>query len=92
MSIISLDPMTVPTEIKVAQLLIADQDMFMAPPITSAISCAALLDLGFYVWDVNSTSNFEVLTETTFALKCKFFNTTDVIIALTSNLSINELL
>jgi hypothetical protein len=90
-NVLSYDPMAVQAEGKIVQFLKSDIDIFMGAPI-----CACAMFNGYpltsplvaYDWCISSSACFSIDTETEFALKFEFNNTTDVTIVLTSGFSI----
>lgn len=81
-------------QLQVGQILQDGQVIFNAPPVCSASDYAGAVvtaPLGGVIWLLTGTANFHATVPTKLVLRLLINNTTDVVIALTSNFSIEKI-
>jgi hypothetical protein len=94
LNILSYDPMAVQAQPKICQFIDSSYPIFGGAPVCACGSYTGIpltSPLVAYNWCISSSACFSIDTETEFALKFDFYNTTDVVIALTSGFSIMAL-
>jgi hypothetical protein len=93
-NIISFAPGAIAAEGKIIQIM-RDVDMiYNAPPICTASIMSAMgvtSPLTAFVWTLNTSANFSISAPETLAIKFLPNNTTDIVIALTSNMTLIQL-
>lgn len=96
-NIISIDPLTIATEGKIMQLMKSTDVIFGAPPICGDNKMTAYHitnppnPLDAYIWTLNCSSNFSLDTAESLSIRFIPNSTTDIVIALTSNISLTQL-
>ena len=96
-NIISIDPLTIATEGKIMQLMKSTDVIFSAPPICGDNKMTAYHitnppnPIDAYIWTLNCASNFKLTTPESLSIRFIPNNTTDIIISLTSNISLTQL-
>jgi hypothetical protein len=97
LNIISFNPLTNPTEGKIMQFLRTGDVIFGSAPICSDAKMSAYQltnppnPLDAFVWTLTASSNFILSTAESLSLRFIPNNTTDVVVSLTSNISLTQL-
>ena len=94
LNILSLDPLGLPNEGKIVQLLDSSMMIFGGPPICTDSKMTGITittPISGHVWSLGSGATIDVLAPQSISLKIIPNNTTDIIIALTSCISIVQL-
>lgn len=94
-NIIAFNPLPPdPPECKIAQIIKSNLNIFEGPPEctdSKFTPCVLTTPFAGIIWSLNSSANVKVIAETEFDLKMLLNNTMDVIIPLTTNISVTEL-
>lgn len=93
-NIIDLGAAGASNEGKIIQLLLSSQSIYTGPPIlTDSLMSGITITspLNAYVWTLNSSGTFSVLSPVTLSLRFIPNNTVDIVIAPTSNISLEQL-